>query len=421
MQKYIPADLTTEQLLYNYQRINGWNYDVFVKINGDVIQARTIEQLRNDSKVKIKFINNHFPFKESINFYQTSWEGFTATSFYEKFYLSDGYIYKKNIPQKTIELSDYIKRAKITLENNFLKIIKRHSGKNIVLCYSKGIDSLLLLSYLIKHNLVNKTKLVMIENQFYSVGSNKLDDPNYDFTKERKLGLTVETLKIDQKMYLPYINQPCPFLLFNYQQSIIANAFKNDLVLTGFEGNSVLLHTDRWLWQLGKTPTKKNLYEKDITFIENKDKRFLFLSHIRPNSRSWHNQLYSNIESPITDLSLLGELPFIKIDDVDPNWVANAELSRELIHDNVGTLLDELITNSGRTWVNRQAQLTIPLEDVDPEQLIIKSSKQVDVHLLAKLIQARREQVKKNVVSINVLERIKLINYILEKTFTQTL
>ena len=89
MQKYIPADLTTEQLLYNYQRINGWNYDVFVKINGDVIQARTIEQLRNDSKVKIKFINNHFPFKESINFYQTSWEGFTATSFYEKFYLSD--------------------------------------------------------------------------------------------------------------------------------------------------------------------------------------------------------------------------------------------------------------------------------------------------------------------------------------------
>lgn len=425
MQKYIPADLTTERLLYNYQKTNGINHDIFIKIDGEVIQARTIEQLRVDPKIKydcdIGFGTHYYPFLDLVSCYKSCWKDFVNTSCYEKFYLSNGYIYREDVPRRTIELSDYIKKVKITIENNFLKIIKRHSNKNIILSYSKGIDSLLILSYIIKHKLTDKTKLIMIDNKFYQPGRKKLDEVNYDFTKEKKLGLNIEKFSIDFNSYLTFVNQSCPFEFFNYQQASIAKTFKNDIVLTGFDGNSVLFHSERWLWQIGKKPTKENLYEKDIEFVDCENRDFLFMTQILPESRGWDTSLYNNMESPMTDLSLMKDLPFVKIDDVDPNWFANAELSREIIHDNVGTLLDDIISNSGRTWVNHDPDLTIPLDKIDPEQVKLKISKRMKFSLYGNLLSLRKKDIEKDVVSVRVLGRIKILNHLVNKTFDSIL
>jgi len=217
-----PTDENTLNLLSDYTMTNGRNYDVLIKIENDTITAKTLEQLIVDPEIRISaqicYNAMSFPWLDHTNLRETFFNGWVAPSFYDRFQKEKDKIIVERLEQHTIPFNDYVKIAENKIEKNIKSILD--SSKQIVMCYSAGIDSILLLSYLIKYDRVKDTHLV-------HTGNNLTKKPFTNFSLENKLGLKIDTFFITQDAITKYVNQSNPFMLKECVNYCVQDYFKN--------------------------------------------------------------------------------------------------------------------------------------------------------------------------------------------------
>ena len=413
--KFVPTDNITIELLKNYTVTNGRNYDVLIRINNEHITARTLEQLMQDSTCKVDHMICHspdiFPWIDNKHLKHTIFKDWEAPSFYINFRELQGYIIAENLPQHSIPLEQYIKVAKDKIEDNVRNIFK--NSKDMILLYSGGIDSILLISYLIKYDRLKDTPLIYCHTQ------NLNNDPQQmNFNLEKKLGLCIDSVDISQNVLIDYANQTDPFLFRDFQIQWIADKFKDKTILIGNEGNSVLLHKWEWLKRLGEKPSKKNIYvtscfdQLDLSTPADLD--YNTISFIDPRSRSWNNERdFGHMLSPISDLSLMQMLPFVDIRGMDPDFVADAELIRSMIYENVKDQLDPLIIAENFNWGICDTAENLKIEDLDDKMLEIDFKKRIEtkglIHMKHKIDRAKMD----GEIEPRCLLGLKYINYLL--------
>jgi len=413
--KFIPTDNITIELLKNYTITNGRNYDVLIRVNNDHITARTLEQLIQDSACKVDHMICHspetFPWVDHTHLKHTVFKDWVAPSFYITFKESHGSIITETLPQHTIPLEQYIQTARNKIENNVKNLF--NNSKNMMLLYSGGIDSILLISYLIKYNRLKDTPLIYCYNEN---ADNTVQQDRFDL--EKSLGLNIEVINISKKILIDYANQSDPFKFNNYQSYWLAETFKDKTILIGNEGNSVLLHKWEWLKRLGKPATKKNIYVTScydqIDWNKSIDLDHNTISFIEPYSRSWNNgEDFAHMLSPISDVSLMQMLPFVDIRNMNPNFVGDAELIRTMIYNNVKHELDSLITTENFNWGICNGSENLQIKDIDNKMLDINFKKRIEtkglIHMKHKIDRAKLD----GHIEPRCLLGLKYINYFL--------
>ena len=414
--QYNPTDSNTIDLLQNYCRKNGNTHDVFIKTEGEHITAQTLEQLIDSKSEPLREFHacyaNEFPWMPKKNFHRTQWTDYFASGYYDHYRLENDKIVLEKLQKNTINLKDYVEQARNILEENFLKCVKKY--KKFIVLYSQGIDSIWLLSMIIKHDLLDRTKFFYVENTV-------IPHTHLDFSVEKSMGFDIEIIPFEYEHILPFANQKNPFEFYNYQSIWTGQKITQDpktCVLNGLEGNSVLLHKWEWIKRIGKRHTVQDPYvttaNTHIDWDEPQDLDHDTITFIEPYSRNYTNKKYwHNWETPISDIRLTQQLPFIKLDQIDPDYVADAVMLRDMINDNVGNELDRLITRESNGWNNNYTFGYIKLEDVGEEYIKLavsrRQSSQTFLWLKKQLKKARQE--KK--IHTSVLLSIKLSNRLL--------
>lgn len=408
---FIPTDQNTLILLKDYTVTNGRNSDVLIKIEKNHITAKTLTQLMQDPtcRVDLKLCYNYsavFPWTSHVNLKETVFKGWNAPSFYLNFKEQNSIIVVSTIPQHTISLQSYINIAKNKIEENMKKILD--SSKDLVLLYSRGVDSLLLLSYLIKYDRLKDTKLI-------HCGNTATKTPYLNFSLEKKIGIDIDTIYMPNEVVIEYANQTNPFEFRMCQAHWIAEKFKDKTVLIGYDGNSVLMHKWEWVKRLGLPVTDTNCYVDSCDTIDwstPTDLDHHTISMIEPFGRSWSNpEKFDNMLSPISDPELMRMLPFIDIRTMNPNFIGNAEMIRTMIYETVGTIFDELIVAENVTWAVPTMHQLINTDRLLESVLTVDIKRRVDMNGIASLLQRVDQAREKKVIDFRCLLSIKYINY----------
>lgn len=410
-----PTDQNTLDLLNDYTMNNGRNYDVLIKVENETITAKTFEQILIDDTIKLSrelyFNPICFPWVNHKNLKNTMFVKWQAPSFYDKFKVENNTITVEKLDTNTISLNDYIKIAKDTIEKNIKNFLD--TSTDFLLLYSGGIDSLLLLSYLIKYDRIKDTRLL-----YYTDSEKNIKDFTYE---KNSLGINIEYLHIDKDDVYEYINDPDPFKCRECLNYIFLNKFKNTVLLNGNEGNSVLFHKWEWTKRLGKPPIiQEPMYVNSCNTIDwsvPADLNHATISLIEPYSRSWNNPNFKNIISPISDLSLMKMLPFVDIRDMSPDFVPQATMVRDMIHNNVGNILDKLIVEETESWLRPLTKYKFKIDKIDHEAININyrsnKIKRHDLLGLSTFYRSTKSLMKDNEIDFRSLLVLKYINYFL--------
>lgn len=409
MKTYIPTDQNTKDLLKNWTRKNGQNYELFIRYGSDkTITAKTLKQIEQDPTTTFKSnrrINFQcYPFLFKHDYKETVFDDWESSTFYQNFKLnSDGLIEVNELPRNTISYDDYEKYAIKKIESNIKNFID--SNDDIVLMYSQGIDSILLMAYLEKYNALSKTELVYVNNSEpvkkpithdnnvvhpywahrFTFEDDILASRNLDLSFEKTLGFKkVTEIKMNENTLKKWASSIEPEPFNNYQSYEVAEQFKDRPMLVGFEGNSVLLHKWEWIRRIGKRiPTDEKYYTNTINNIDwsldwNND--WNIITYITPETRGWNCEAIKNEYSPISDFELMSMLPFIDTETIDPLDVANATMIKKMIHQMVGDKFDHLIVKEGNNWMNFWTLARIPVSKLDPENLNLYVNKKSNLH-----------------------------------------
>ena len=442
MKTYTPTDQNTKDLLKNWTRKNGQLWEIFLKYGPDnTITAKTLEQIEQDTNTTVKTkgrVNFQcYPFIEKYNIKETIFHGWESSTFYQNFQLnSEGLIEVRDLPRNTIPYEEFEKFAVEKLDKKIKDFIDSHD--DIVLMYSQGIDSILLMAYLHKYNALGKTELVYVNNQepdyepimvdgeiflplwnknpyietywkdrlsnptleyknhhenkhnpnkshVLSEGAILKFDNNLDLSFEKTLGFKkVTELKMNEDTLIKWANNRDPEPFFNYQSYEVAEQFKDRPVIIGHEGNSVLFHKWEWVRRIGKhIPIDENYYTKTVNGIDwdlEWDNDWGIITLFQPKQRGYDNKDIGNEFTPISDFELMSMLPFIDTETIDPLDVANATMIKKMIHQMVGDKFDHLIVKEGNNWMNFWTLARIPVSKLDPENLNLYVNKKSNLH-----------------------------------------
>lgn len=395
------GDDTTRQLLGNFQQ-RDLQENIFVKTDQQSIIARTENQLVKESvnlSESIYYSPTNFPLISRNDIRKgTAWEDWSYPNFNTSFLYRDNKIVVENIKRNKISISQYTDKIKVILDKNILDIFKKNKNLRLFLCYSKGIDSILILSYLIKNKLQDKVTLINFSN---ALTNNK----NKNFVFEKTLGFNVENTYVNLDSLISACNTIKRYVPICYSTYSLLNLHKDSSFIFGFHGNQSLLHKEIFLEQINKDVTNNgycsslNNWKKTQTPTPLEEHCLL----IKP----WNSLNDINgckIYDPLGNQEIFEMVRSIEWSNVDPHIVSDAKVARQIIKDNVGDMLDSIITEEDITESdNIIGDLEIPMEQLNEEIFDIQEeifvNKQGHSWLLSEYGRAK----EKNCIKLNTL------------------
>jgi hypothetical protein len=405
------ADNVTKQLLSNFKQ-KDLEEKVLIKIKDQSIIARTVEQLINSRETlsdKIYYRPSRFPLLSTDDVrLGTAWKDWSCSNFDTQFCFnkSNNKITVQDVPRSKISLDQYIEKLHKILDNNISKILKKN--KNLFLGYSKGVDSAVILSYLIKKKMQDKVTLINFSN-LTSNGEIKTLD------QEKKLGFNIETLKIRMDDLIEVCNSKIYENIICYTTYILSKKYKKGSFMYGFHGNQSLLHKKIFLEQINKDVSKKGYCSSLNNWKATKNPTPLaehcFL--IKP----WDKINGINgckIFSPLGNEKIFEMIRCIDWNGVDPHVISNAMVAKQIINNNVGNLLDSVILQEEN--INESdfifGDLKIPTKKLDNEIFDIKEKDYHDKKAHSWLMKEHMDSKKDNFIKLNTLVSFILIKNI---------
>jgi hypothetical protein len=259
-----------------------------------------------------------------------------------------------------ITIAQYVEKLKKILELNVISMFEKISDKKTFLCYSRGIDSTLVLSYILKHKLQDKIKILNFSNSINQTLP-------LNFQEEKKLGFEVINIEIGMDELIDAFNTADPDIVSCYCSYNIVQRFNNCNFIFGYHGNPILLHKKIFLEQINKDVKVSGYCTSlnDWTAVKNPIPLSECVLFIKP----WHklNGINNNtIFAPLGDdqtFNLVRDISYWH--DMDPHFISDAKTARQLINHNVGSKLDFAISNENQKDLDCViGDLMIPIEKI---------------------------------------------------------
>lgn len=331
---------------------------------------------------------------------------------------------------KDLNIQDYKNFLYQEIDSNIDRIYS--SYPNVVFFYSGGIDSQVVLSFLIKKNLLDRTKVAFCYNSTipkdYQIKHNQekflklktvlnwlkprcIDVEEFEFTKKDLIQTLNEGNLVETKAFITY-------LMFK--------KYQNSALMFGMYGNTTMLHRSTFAGQIMLADTErewkdfsnsKNLYTRAITTYDYKKDNVpiqdRFLAKKTYFALNGKNDNY--FVSPIVSQEILNILRRIDWRTVELDMIAEAHLPRQFINRNVDTFLDPFITDENTAdWDNLDSNI-IPINDLDPDVLLVPMDIEHDPDGLF-YIEDQLSQARKNrFIHLNSVVSIKNLQMISEK------
>jgi len=351
----------------------------FVKINSDF-------DIQHVSKLIYQPINEHF-YYSALWYPSVDKADFTKGSIYKdyviptaayKFTIDDGCV-SVDTDSKKISLTEYVDQIDQLVANEINNIYKNHS--HVVLSYSGGVDSMVLLSYIIAGGFLSQTTILTHQNfaqvpEHPSLISNSPDrlqalEDVLDLTS----GLGAKIIKISVDLTdLTNALDSKNFIQGSCFTAIKALTYFNDTAfLFGHHGNQALLHKDIFIDQLllygltGESVVQQALDKKNYYVTSaanyNVNRGRVPLEYCPLLIKQWpeltgynNNTTYSPLG---VKLELCRNIDFRTVDLYD---ILDAKVPRALISKNVGAMLDKYIIDEsigdGDSFIDRMFDRT---------------------------------------------------------------
>jgi hypothetical protein len=407
------SDNITKQLLSNFKQ-KDLKEKIFVKIKKQSIIARTAKQLIKAHTVlsdKIYYRPTRFPLMSSDDIrLGTAWKDWLCPNFNTQFYYNsdNNKITVCEVIRNKISLDQYIEKLQIILDNNVSKIVEKN--KNLFLCYSGGVDSAVILSYLIKKKLQDKVTLINFSNL---VNNKTINNFNY----EKKLGFKVENIKIDLNNLISVCNTKSYEKIICYTTYTVLKKYKKSSFIYGFHGNQSLLHKKIFLEQINKDVSKKGYCSSlnNWKSIKNPTPLAEHCLLIKP----WHKLDSINgckIFAPLGNEEIFEMVRSIDWNNVDPHTINDAKVAKQIISNNVGDLLDSSILKNENLAESDTVvgDLEVPLKELDTEIFNINEKNYHNKQGQDWLVKEYANAMKENSIKLNTL-----ISFILIKNISK--
>lgn len=328
---------------------------------------------------------------------------------------------------KDLSFEDYRNFLYRSIDESIDRIYSSHSS--IVFFYSGGIDSQVVLSFLIKKQLLERTKIAFCYNstipEQYQIRFNEekliklkkilewlkprcVDIEEFEFTKKDLIQTLNEGNLVETKAFITYL------MFKKYQDSAL---------MFGMYGNTTMLHRSTFAGQImlfdhsrqwknfsnsDKLYTKALLsynYKKDAVPIQDR-----FLAKKTYFALNGRNNNY--FVSPIVSQNILNMMRRIDWRTVSLDVIAEAQVPRYFINKNVGEFLDPYITDENTAdWDNLDSNL-IPLQELNSDVLSIPMDIEHDIEGLTYISNQVSEAKKIGNIHLNSIVSIKNLQMI---------
>jgi hypothetical protein len=359
----IPFDITPGENFQN-KEIDSVKNRYFVTVSPEFNVKHMSKLIYQPIEEYIYTSATSYPFTAQFDFTQGSfYQDYIIPSPAYKFVASDTNI-TVLANRKKISLDSYLNQLDQAITDQIKSIYRTHSS--VVLSYSGGIDSIVLLSYIMAGGFLSKTTLLTHNNLFQdprhpAVISNnpcrvKALDAALDMATDQ--GAKVFKLDITDQDFVDTFN----FRDFNhlrcYTVSKALSCFNDTAFLYGHHGNQSLLHKNIFIDQLllqgviGETEVQDTINKNDYYVTSatnyNINSKRTPLEHHPLLMLPWHDLSGHQDNAVYSPLGLMLE----SVRDIDFNTVTlddilNANLGRRLITKNVGIALDDFIIVEG--------------------------------------------------------------------------
>jgi len=353
---------------------NGIYYNPETNNLDDVMFVHLIDETTIDIKywkdLTYHQLNTDFLTEKKPDFPQRKRDNWMLGSIYKDCYItpnnlhfivSDNTIEVRYVDLEKLSLADYTD----TVYDLFLKKVKEiyNAHEHVVILFSGGVDSLHLLSYVYKLDLMHRTTLAYSENFCVEHPSLIRNSPTMqNKLKEIKKNLHNQLYDFaEHNVYLDdlfstnkVLNSTFTKIYTSYH---LLKQFNDCAVMTGNYGNQVTFHADSWLDHLmfnsDDIDNSRNklhaLLNNNNLYMNNYLEYDLYREHFHYNHFTFNRAYFdefngvNNIQFYTPFAEAKGLCRKIKTNDLTFEMILDATVARELIKRNVGNLFDRYI------------------------------------------------------------------------------
>ena len=433
--KYKAADQHTLDLLCDYRRsawgtkedeiLFDWSNDTLImkamrrseivadsthKLNEDFYYSPGgYPRLSGGGSTGVALVDKYFPHKRYRN---TAWWNWSVANNNIHYSSNSDSIHLTPVTETPISVEEYTEIFYEEMELQLLKIYNKN--KPVVLMYSGSIDSLVILSFIIRLGFLDKTRLVYVENQALGIKSiNK--------SVEYSLGLNVEHRMWTSKNLLTYLNSHCPWKSAEYSDIWCLEEYPDSIIIVGMGGNRIALHSPIHFCK-GGVPLVSDadtLYGGSEEF-SNELLKTPFMDY-NDDFDTYHNTSTLNRESGYdidrhcifynTSKRLMDSYRRLDFSGYSGEYWADAQFAKQVIKNNAGVdLLDVCRSRTGGEWSSPAPYINI--RDIDPEFLQIHLAKGADTNGVRWLKQELAQAHISGVIEHHTLKCLKFTNWL---------
>lgn len=290
--------------------------------------------------------------------------------------------------EKTLSLDEYVDQLHLVIEQS---VKNAYSRDSVCFFYSGGIDSLVVLSYIIKLNLLGRTQFFSIRNltQQHS-GALDYHSNQFRLIKDALNYLGVvdhKVIDVDINDVIYEFNQGTVDSFKTYVTSKLCRTFSNQNLLFGFHGNQILLHKPIY-WNEIVRHRPEAL--KEIIELLNSDKKFYTTSVRTFDSEKFIDVDYAHlllkpwpafdglggnkIHAPLGSAECFDLLRSLNFGTVGVEVISDATVARELIYRNTGSCLEQFIDCESLGDIDSLGDFSVPVNLLDQHSLSVPST-----------------------------------------------
>lgn len=346
--------------------------------------------LKNRLSEKMYFSSANFPVASVA-------DSSLGSGFDDYFVPTGSYIFQKTQTgfvsiglEKNLSIETYTDKIYNSIKNNIEQIFSNH--QNVLLCYSGGIDSLVVLSYIISLGYLKRTKLIVNNNKVSkSNGCLFYNSIQLDLTKDliKKFSIDVDWIDIDHDYVYSLINYGHLNQLKTYSTNYVVEKYKNSAIVGGWHGNQVLLHKYVF-WDeiiinrrcakdeiINLLKEKNDFYTASLARYDvNKLMVPIEQVHMLQKPWAWHNGRNGNyVYSPLANDEIFQDLRRIDFKTVPVITIADAMVARAIIERNAGSEFNQYIQQESLDDGDSTTKFDdVPIKNINPSLFSIPSN-----------------------------------------------
>lgn len=291
--------------------------------------------------------------------------------------------------EKNLMVDAYTESLYQRIDQRITEIYDRH--ESVTLSYSGGIDSIVLLSFIKRLNLLKRTDIIVYENLTQThescihIDPYKKDCINHVLDLMKNQVRDIRWLDINIAEVAETFNKGTLDHMCCYTTATLLKHAQTDACMFGWHGNQILLHKfihlDEMICQRPSAREEiKNYLRQDHDFYTDSlqqydtageklsiERRYL-LQKPWPSLDGYNGKI---VYGPLADDTDMLNMRRLQYDGITVDMITDALLAREFIHRNIGDVFDGFITKETINDADSLHPMVIPIELLDPKSLFV--------------------------------------------------